>query len=54
MKSTVTIDKAGRVHRERGVWVYRGGETLSIEEAIRVVRDAREQRDRQNDGGREW
>jgi AbrB family looped-hinge helix DNA binding protein len=91
MKSTVTIDRAGRViipkeirdelrleagttlaieaegervtlrpvHgvtplcKERGVWVFRGGETLSIEEANRVVRDAREHRDRQNDGGRD-
>jgi AbrB family looped-hinge helix DNA binding protein len=38
--------------KERGVWVFRGRETLSIEEANRVVRDAREQRDRKNGGER--
>jgi len=39
--------------KERGVWVFRGGETLSIEEANRIVSDTREQRDRHNGVERE-
>ena len=91
MKTTVTIDKAGRVvipkeirdelrleagdtltlesegervtlrpvhgatplHKERGVWVFRGGKPLSLDEANQIVDDARAQRDRQNIGEHE-
>jgi AbrB family looped-hinge helix DNA binding protein len=38
------------LQKERGVWVFRGSAPLSLEEANRIVRDAREQRDRRNLG----
>jgi len=38
------------LQRERGVWVFRGNKPLSLEEANRLVRDARAQRDRHNLG----
>jgi AbrB family looped-hinge helix DNA binding protein len=34
--------------KERGVWVFRGDKVLSLEEANRIVRDTRAERDRQN------
>jgi AbrB family looped-hinge helix DNA binding protein len=36
------------LQKERGVWVFHGGKGLSLDEANQLVRDAREQRDRQN------
>jgi AbrB family looped-hinge helix DNA binding protein len=85
MKTTVTIDKAGRVVipkeirdevrleagaalviesegervtlrpvdsrtplcKERGVWVFHGRKALSLDEATRIVRGTRQERDRQ-------
>ena len=38
------------LQKERGVWVFRGGKPLSLEEANRIVRDARDQRGRRNFG----
>jgi len=38
------------LQKERGVWVFHGGKRLSLDEANQLVRDAREQRDRQNAG----
>jgi AbrB family looped-hinge helix DNA binding protein len=38
------------LQKERGVWVFRGSKPLSLEEANRLVRDARAQRDRRNRG----
>ena len=40
------------LQKEHGVWVFHGGKRLSLDEANRLVRDAREQRDRQNTGER--
>lgn len=40
------------LQKERGVWVFHGGKPLSLDESNRLVRDDREQRDRQNLGGR--
>jgi AbrB family looped-hinge helix DNA binding protein len=36
------------LQKERGVWVFRGGQPLSLDEANRLVGDTREQRDRKN------
>jgi len=36
------------LQKERGVWVFRGSKQLSLDEANRIVRDARDQRDRGN------
>jgi AbrB family looped-hinge helix DNA binding protein len=41
------------LQKERGVWVFRGNKPLSLEEANRLVRTARAQRDRRNLGGSE-
>jgi AbrB family looped-hinge helix DNA binding protein len=38
------------LQKERGVWVFHGGTPLLLDEANQLVRDAREQRDRQNTG----
>ena len=38
------------LQKERGVWVFRGSMPLSLDEANRIVRAAREQRDRRNLG----
>lgn len=40
------------LQKERGVWVFRGGAPLLLDEANEIVRDTREQRDRQNTGER--
>jgi AbrB family looped-hinge helix DNA binding protein len=40
------------LQKERGVWVFRGGKPLLLDEANQLVREAREQRDRQNTGER--
>ena len=40
------------LQKERGVWVFHGGKPLLLDEANQLVRDAREQRDRQNAGER--
>jgi len=40
------------LQRERGVWVFRGSKPLSLEEANRLVRDTRAQRDDHNLGER--
>ena len=40
------------LRKERGVWVFRGGKPLSLDEANQLLRDTREQRDRQNTGER--
>jgi AbrB family looped-hinge helix DNA binding protein len=40
------------LQKEHGVWVFHGGKQLSLDEANQFVRDAREQRDRQNTGER--
>jgi AbrB family looped-hinge helix DNA binding protein len=36
------------LQKERGVWVFRGINPLSLDEANRMVRDSRDQRDRRN------
>ena len=36
------------LQKERGVWVFRGGRPLSLDQANQIVSDARAQRDRQN------
>ncbi len=41
------------LQKERGVWVFRGGKPLSLDEANRIVREAREQRERRNLGERQ-
>jgi AbrB family looped-hinge helix DNA binding protein len=38
------------LQKERGVWVFHGGQPLSLDDANQIVRDTREQRDRQNRG----
>jgi AbrB family looped-hinge helix DNA binding protein len=38
------------LQKERGVWVFRANKPLSLEEANRLVRDGRAQRDRRNLG----
>ena len=40
------------LQKERGVWVFRGGKSLSLDEANQIVREARKPRDRRNSGGR--
>ena len=40
------------LQKERGVWLFRGSKPLSLEEANRLVRDARAQRDDHNLGER--
>jgi AbrB family looped-hinge helix DNA binding protein len=40
------------LRKERGIWVFHGGKPLSLDEANQIVRDVREQRDRQNAGER--
>jgi AbrB family looped-hinge helix DNA binding protein len=40
------------LRKERGVWVFHGRKPLSLEEANRLVRATREQRDEHNAGGR--
>ena len=40
------------LQKERGVWVFHGGKPLLLEEANQLVREAREQRDRQITGER--
>jgi len=43
--------KAGApMRKEHGIWVFHGGAPLSLEQANEIVRDVREQRDRQNLG----
>jgi AbrB family looped-hinge helix DNA binding protein len=39
-----------QLQKERGVWVFHGGKPLSLDDANQLVRDGREQRDRQNAG----
>lgn len=34
------------LQKERGVWVFRGGKPLSLDEASAIVREARERRNR--------
>ena len=41
-----------KLQKERGVWVFRGGKPLSLNEANEMVREAREERHRQNTGER--
>jgi AbrB family looped-hinge helix DNA binding protein len=38
------------LQKERGVWVFHGGQPLSLDDANQIVRETREQRDRQNRG----
>ncbi len=40
------------LRKERGIWVFHGGEPLSVDQANQLVRDVREQRDRHNAGER--
>ena len=44
------VHGATPLQKERGVWVFHGGKRLLLDEANQLVRDAREQRDRQNTG----
>ena len=47
------VHGATPLQKERGVWVFQGGgKPLLLDKANQLVRDAREQRDRQNTGGR--
>src|ERR1700674_2097151 len=46
------VHGATLLQKERGVWVFHGDKPLLLDEANQLVRDAREQRDRQNTGGR--
>ena len=36
------------LQKERGVWVFRGGKPLSLDEANQLVRETRERRDHRN------
>jgi AbrB family looped-hinge helix DNA binding protein len=61
---TLAIESAGEhvtlrpVHggtalqKERGVWVFRGGKRLSLDEANQLVQETRERRDHRNSGER--
>jgi AbrB family looped-hinge helix DNA binding protein len=40
------------LQKERGVWVFRGGKPLSLDQANQIVRETRESRDRRNSGER--
>ena len=40
------------LQKEHGVWVFRGGTPLSLDEANQILRETREERDRRNTG--EW
>jgi AbrB family looped-hinge helix DNA binding protein len=44
------IHAGAPLRKEHGIWVFHGGKPLSLEEANRIVRDVREQRDRENAG----
>jgi hypothetical protein len=56
MKSTVTLDRAGRVatplQMERGVWVLRAGKLLSADETAKTLRTIQARRHRRNVGER--
>jgi AbrB family looped-hinge helix DNA binding protein len=41
------------LQKERGVWVFRGGKPLSLDQANQIVRETRESRDRRNSGERD-
>jgi len=41
------------LQKERGVWVFHGSNSLSLEEANELVGEARAGRDRQNRGGQQ-
>ncbi|MBV8452060.1 MAG: AbrB/MazE/SpoVT family DNA-binding domain-containing protein [Deltaproteobacteria bacterium] len=40
------------LRKKQGIWVFQGGESLSLDQANQLVRDVREQRDRHNSGER--
>jgi AbrB family looped-hinge helix DNA binding protein len=42
------VHGGSRLQKERGVWVFRDGMPLSLDEANAIVHDSREERDRQN------
>lgn len=44
------IQSATPLRKERGVWVFHGHDKLSVEDANKLVQDARRQRDRSNLG----
>lgn len=46
------VRRGAPLQKERGVWVFRGGKPLSLDEANQLVREAREPRDRRNSGER--
>ena len=46
------IHAGAPLRKEYGIWVFHGGKPLSLEEANRIVRDVREQRERENAGER--
>jgi AbrB family looped-hinge helix DNA binding protein len=62
---TLTLESAGErvilrplhngtaLQKERGVWVFRGGKPLSLDQANQIVRETRESRERRNSGERD-
>jgi hypothetical protein len=46
------IQAGAPLRKEHGIWVFHGGKPLSLEEANQIMRDVREQRDRQIAGER--
>jgi AbrB family looped-hinge helix DNA binding protein len=42
------VDGGTPLQRECGVWVFRAGKALSLDEANEIVRETRAERDRQN------
>jgi AbrB family looped-hinge helix DNA binding protein len=46
------VQAGAPLRKEHGIWVFHSSKPLSLEEANQIVRDVREQRDRQNAGER--
>ncbi|HEY2105960.1 MAG TPA: AbrB/MazE/SpoVT family DNA-binding domain-containing protein [Candidatus Binataceae bacterium] len=44
------VRDGAKLQKERGVWVFRGGNPLSLDQANEMVRDARQGRDRRTSG----
>jgi AbrB family looped-hinge helix DNA binding protein len=46
------VSTAAPMRKEHGIWVFHGGEPISLEQTNRMMRDIREERDRRNAGER--
>jgi AbrB family looped-hinge helix DNA binding protein len=44
------VRSATRLRKERGIWVYRDGKPMTLEDTNRVLQDIRDERDRHNLG----